>query len=214
MWKKYAAVALTLLALASIPGTAVAQSPNPPATPTGTSVEMTLGQILVTWDSPGDPGVTGHRAYRQTDDATETLAGQTDHARTTSLTDPAGEPGQTLTYRVTALSAAGESQPSSPASITLRPKPISATARAFHPTTGEVVRPGEQAFTRRPIDYVIPQGSWGRGWIPQTIAPAITWQGNVEDLFRRSTHPAMVRIYRTLIAIILHPAVTTIAPAE
>ena len=214
MWKKYAAVALTLLALASIPGAAAAQSPEPPAVPTGTSVEMTLGQILVTWDSPSDPGVTAHRVYRQTDGAAETLAGETDHAQATSLTDPAGEPGQTLTYRVTAVGAAGESERSEPVSITLRPKPVAITASAFHPTTGEEANPGYRAFIRRPVDYVTPWNGRGRGWITQITAPAITWHGNVENLFRRSTHPAMVRIYRTLIAIILHTAATTIAPAE
>ena len=175
---------------------------------------MTLGQIVVNWDRPSDPTVSGHRVYRQTEVQKETLAGETTAPQATSLTDGGGKAGQTLTYRVTAVGPGGESERSDPASITLRPTPIGTTASAFHPTTREEAKPGYQPFIRRPVDYARRGDGRGQGWITQITSPAITWQGNVENLFRRSTHPAIIRIYRMLISIILHPAVTTIAPAE
>ena len=207
-----ATVLIAALLLAAMPAAAHAQGDETPAIPTGVSVKMTLGQIVVNWDRPSDLTVSGHRVYRQTEGQEETLAGETTAPQATSLTDGGGQAGQTLTYRVTAVGPGGESERSGPASITLRPAPTRTTASAFHPATGEETKPGYQPFIRRPVDYA--RRGDGRGWVTQITAPPITWQGNVENLFRRSAHPAMIRIYRMIISIILHPAVTAIAPAE
>ena len=214
MPRQYLAVVLIIALLPVMPAAAHAQGDETPTIPTGVSVKMTLGQIVVNWDSPSDLTVSSHRVYRQTNGQEETLAGETTSPQATSLTDGGGQAGQTLTYRVTAVGPSGESEKSGPASITLRPAPIGTTASAFHPTTGGKAKPRYQPFIRRPVDYARRGDGWGRGWVTQITAPTITWQGNVENLFRRSTHPAMIRIYRMLISIILHPAVTTIAPAE
>ena len=211
MWKRYAAVALTILVLTAIPATAGAQTAVPPASPTGLSVRVSLGQVVVRWNSPADPAVSGHRVYRQPQGQEETLAGETAGNRT-SLTDGEWNPGQTLTYRVTAVGPAGESERSDPVSITIPTEPVGAIATAVHPTTGEERQPGYRHFIGRYADPVARGNPWRQGWITQIIAPAITWQGNVEDLFRRSAHPAMARIYRMLMSIILHPAVTRFAP--
>ena len=214
MPRQYLAAVLIIALLACPPAAARAQGDETPTIPTGVSVKMTLGQIVVNWDRPSDPTVSGHRVYRQTEGQEETLAGETTAPQDTSLTDGGGQSGQTLTYRVAAVGPSGESERSDPASITLRPAPIGTTASAFHPTTGEEAKPGYQVFIRRPVDYARRGDGWGRGWVTQITSPAITWQGNVENLFRRSTHPAIIRIYRMLISIILHPAAATIAPAK
>ena len=214
MPRSYLAVVLIIALLAVMPTAAHAQGDETPAIPTGVSVKMTLGQIVVNWDRPSDLTVSGHRVYRQTERQEETLVGETTAPQATSLADGGGQAGQTLTYWVTAVGPSGESERSSPASITLRPTPIGTTASAFHPTTGEKAKPGYQPFIRRPVDYARRGNSWDRGWITQVTSPAITWQGNVENLFRRSTHPAMIQIYRILISVILHPAVETSAQTE
>ena len=216
MPRPYLAAVLITALLAVMPATTHAQGGETPAIPTGVSVKMTLGRIVVNWNPPSDPTVSGHRVYRQTEEQEETLAGETTAPRTTSLTDGGGQAGQTLTYRVTAVGPGGESERSGPASITLRPAPTGTTASAFHPTTGEEVKPGHHAFIKRPVDYAI-RGDGrnrGRGWVTRITAPAIKWQGPAHDIFRRSTHPAIMRIYGMMISIIRHPAVTTIAPAE
>ncbi len=212
MPRPYLAAVLITALLAAMPTATHAQGGETPAVPTGVSVKTTLGQIVVNWDRPSDLTVSGHRVYRQTGGQEETLAGETTTPQAASLADGGGQAGQTLTYRVTAVGPGGESERSGPASITLRPAPTRTTASAFHPTTGEEAKPGYRPFTRRPVDYT--RRGDGRGWITQITAPAITWQGNIENLFRRSAHPAIMRIYRMMINIILHPAVTAIAPVE
>ena len=214
MPRSYLAVVLIIALLAVMPTATHAQGDETPAIPTGVSVKMTLGQIVVNWDRPSDLTVSGHRVYRQTEEQEKTLVGETTAPQATSLADGGGQAGQTLTYWVTAVGPSGESERSNPASITLRPTPIGTTVSAFHPTTGEKAKPGYQTFIRRPVDYTRREDSLDRGWITQVTSPAITWQGNVENLFRRSAHPAMIQIYRMLISIILHPAVETSAQTE
>ena len=163
MPRPYLAVVLIIVLLAVMPAASHAQGDETPTIPTGVSVKMTLGQIVVNWDSPSDLTVSGHRVYRQTEGQEETLAGETTAPQSTSLTDHGAQAGQTLTYRVTAVGPSGESEKSGPASITLRPAPIGTTASAFHPTTGEEAKPRYQPFIRRPGGLCEARGRLGPG---------------------------------------------------
>ena len=53
-----------------------------------------------------DVAMTHHRIYRQTEEAAEILAGETDGPGTTSFTDPGTKKGKTHVYRVSAVGAA------------------------------------------------------------------------------------------------------------
>ena len=42
-----------------------AQPTEPPATPTGLTAAATNGQVVLTWDDPGDDTITGYRIQRR-----------------------------------------------------------------------------------------------------------------------------------------------------
>ena len=182
----------TLLAAAA----AQAQEQTPPDPPAGLSVEVRIGDPTITWQPDPDGNPEYHRIWRSTagEDKTQ-AAGRTGSAETVSFTDTGAEAGQTHTYRVTAVNAAGESASSEPATITLRPPPIGFTATAIHPTTGEKIN-------RRP-----PGASTGRHAPPVVLTtlrestllhyaaprPPITWSGTAEEFGRIRQTPSYRR---------------------
>ena len=93
---------------ATVPGAPLnlRATPYSPGTPTGVSAEVRWRQVVIEWDNPADVAMTHHRIYRQTEEAAEILAGETDGPGTTSFTDPGTKKGKTHVYRVSAVGAA------------------------------------------------------------------------------------------------------------
>ena len=84
-----------------------------PAKPTGLTATATHGQVVLTWDDPGDASITGYmilRRDRENDEkgAFRTLVADTGSAALT-YTDETVAAGARLTYRIKALNAHGAS---------------------------------------------------------------------------------------------------------
>jgi fibronectin type 3 domain-containing protein len=94
--------------------------PTPPAAPTGLTVKATKpGSLDVRWLQSTTPGVTGYKIYRRTLSDTSSTLLTTVNATTSYRDSPlAGKP--TYCYRVTAMSAGGESASSNEACATAK----------------------------------------------------------------------------------------------
>ena len=89
-------------------------APPVPAKPTGLTATASHGQVVLTWDDPGDDSITGYvilRRVRENDQGGEfsELAADTGTAATT-YTDDTVAAGTTYTYRIKAINEYGVSE--------------------------------------------------------------------------------------------------------
>ena len=151
---------------------AAAEPSEPPAKPRGLSATATHGQVVLTWDDPGDGSITGYvilRRVRENDEGGEfsELVADTGTAATT-YTDDTVAAGTTYTYRIKAINEHGVSErsrwfhidiPAAP--VPAKPTGLSATA-----THDQVVLtwddPGDESITGyvilRRLRYDDPKG--------------------------------------------------------
>ena len=113
MTRAIAALALAGAVLGMLLSTAPAQAAEPPDKPTGLEATETHGQVVLTWDDPGDDSITGYvilRRIRVNDTGGEfdVLVADTGTDATT-YTDDTVAAGLTYTYRIKAINAAGAS---------------------------------------------------------------------------------------------------------
>ena len=97
--------------------TAQAQSGEPPAAPTGLSNQARHDRVVLTWDNPGNAGITHHQILRR-DRATQDVGGFTvinadTGSPDTEYTDTTVEAGGSYVYRVKAVNRHGASPQSS-----------------------------------------------------------------------------------------------------
>ncbi len=141
-----AAVVLTLAAAALTPlfYSAEAKDGSVPAKPTGLSAAATHDQVTLTWDDPGDDGITGYvilRRNRDTDAKGEftELVSDTGTAAT-SYTDGSVAAETPYTYRIKAINEHGASERSrwfhtdTPAAPAPEPTPEPTPVPTFEPT--------------------------------------------------------------------------------
>ena len=90
-------------------------APEPPDKPKGLEATATHGQVVLTWDDPGDDTITGYvilRRNRDTDRKGEfrELVADTGTAATTTYTDDTVAAETRYTYRIKAINGAGTSE--------------------------------------------------------------------------------------------------------
>ena len=133
MTRAIAALALAGAALGMLLSTAPAQAAEPPDKPTGLEATETHGQVVLTWDDPGDDSITGYvilRRIRVNDTGGEfdVLVADTGTDATT-YTDDTVAAGLTYTYRIKAINEHG----------------VSERSRWYHIDTPAAPEPEEQA---------------------------------------------------------------------
>ena len=110
-------------------------TPEPPASPTGLSAEVSHDSVVLTWDDPGDDSITGYVILRRNRDIHAegeftTLMKDTSAAATT-YTDDSVAAGTPYTYRIKAINGHGVSERSrwfhidTPAAPTPEPESVS-----------------------------------------------------------------------------------------
>ena len=128
-----AALVLTVAAFAPLYYSAEAQDGSAPARPTNLTAQVSLDQVVLTWDDPNDDSIAGYIILRR-DKAVhdegifDTVASDTGSA-TTTYTDDTVERGKKYVYRIRALNEHGESEISSwarPYTLPARPRTLTA----------------------------------------------------------------------------------------
>ena len=99
-----------------------------PAKPTGLNATASGDAVTLSWDDPGDDGITGYRIWRRNRDRDP--AGQFSvlvddtHSDATMFTDRGVKPDTRYAYRIAAVNDAGESQWSGSARVRTPPAPV------------------------------------------------------------------------------------------
>ena len=130
-----------------------AATPVPvPAGPTGVSAAPGDGQVMLTWDDPNDPTVTGWQySYRTTDGYGSWIDIPGSSAATTSYTVIGLENGVSHAFRLRALNASGSSMESDEAAAIPIAVPAKPTGLTATPGDGRVLLawddPGDMTIT-------------------------------------------------------------------
>ena len=100
---------------------------QPPGTPTGLSVALQGGSVLVKWDNGGGGTATSYRVERSVQGGAYSLYQTVAYSRTPSLTDNGVQSGQQYCYRVQATNGGGSSGFAGPACQTIPLAPTGVT---------------------------------------------------------------------------------------
>ena len=175
-----------------------AETAEPPAKPRGLSATATHGQVVLTWDDPGDDSITGYvilRRVRVNDQGGDfsVLVADTGSA-TTTYTDDTVVAGTTYTYRIKAINGAGTSErsrwfhidiPAAP--VPDKPTGLSATA-SHDAITLTWDDPGDDSITGyvilRRLRYDDPSGHFDE-LVADTGTAATTY---TDDTVKANTH--------------------------